>query len=135
MIIILRHGATKADADALLAQIAGQGLQPLYLPGTERIVLGAIGDERVLGRLHLESHPQVESVKPILTPYKQVSRELHPEDRMVTVGNVPIGGVLRLPMLIRSPEEYQKAAAIMAPYLSALSIRMSTMAGPLNFPD
>ena len=33
------------------------------------------------------------------------------------LGNVPIGGVLRLPMLIRSPEEYKKAAAIMAPYL------------------
>ena len=33
------------------------------------------------------------------------------------LGNVPIGGVLRLPMLIRTPEEYTKAAAIMAPYL------------------
>lgn len=33
------------------------------------------------------------------------------------LGNIPIGGVLRLPMLIRSPEEYQKAAAIMQPYL------------------
>lgn len=33
------------------------------------------------------------------------------------LGNVPIGGVLRLPMLIRTPEEYKKAAAIMAPYL------------------
>ncbi len=33
------------------------------------------------------------------------------------LGNVPIGGVLRLPMLIRTPEEYQKAAAIMTPYL------------------
>lgn len=33
------------------------------------------------------------------------------------LGNVPIGGVLRLPMLIRSPAEYQKAAAIMDPYL------------------
>src|SRR5437868_655657 len=33
------------------------------------------------------------------------------------LGNVPIGGVLRLPMLIRTLEEYRKAAAIMAPYL------------------
>jgi TRAP-type C4-dicarboxylate transport system substrate-binding protein len=33
------------------------------------------------------------------------------------LGNVPIGGVLRLPLLIRSPAEYQKAAAIVAPYL------------------
>jgi TRAP-type transport system periplasmic protein len=33
------------------------------------------------------------------------------------LGNVPIGGVLRLPMLIRSRDEYRKAAAIMDPYL------------------
>jgi TRAP-type C4-dicarboxylate transport system substrate-binding protein len=33
------------------------------------------------------------------------------------LGNIPIGGVLRLPMLIRTSEEYQKAAVIMAPYL------------------
>jgi len=33
------------------------------------------------------------------------------------LGNVPIGGVLRLPMLIRSREEYDKAAAVMTPYL------------------
>src|SRR6201996_6004859 len=33
------------------------------------------------------------------------------------LGNVPIGGVLRLPMLLRTPDEYQKAAAIMTPYL------------------
>lgn len=33
------------------------------------------------------------------------------------LGNIPIGGVLRLPMLIQSPAEYQKAAAIMEPYL------------------
>ena len=33
------------------------------------------------------------------------------------LGNIPIGGVLRLPMLIQSLDEYQKAAAIMDPYL------------------
>lgn len=35
------------------------------------------------------------------------------------LGNVPIGGVLRLPLLIRTPEEYKKAAAIMTPYLES----------------
>lgn len=33
------------------------------------------------------------------------------------LGNVPIGGVLRLPMLVQSHDEYDKAAAIMEPYL------------------
>jgi TRAP-type transport system periplasmic protein len=33
------------------------------------------------------------------------------------LGNVPIAGILRLPMLIRTKDEYQKAAAVMAPYI------------------
>ena len=49
MIIVLKPEASKADADAILARIAAAGLKPLYMPGTERTVLGALGDERVLG--------------------------------------------------------------------------------------
>jgi 3-deoxy-7-phosphoheptulonate synthase len=62
------------------------------MPGIERVVLGALGDERVLAELNLACHPAVESVKPILTPYKLVGRELHPHDTVVNVGGVPVGG-------------------------------------------
>ncbi|MFO8100568.1 MAG: 3-deoxy-7-phosphoheptulonate synthase [Dehalococcoidia bacterium] len=94
MIIILKPSATQADAEEILAQIDSVGLKPLYMPGTERTVLGAIGDERVLASLHLESHPLIERITPILTPYKQVSRDWHPEDTIVNVGGVPVGGKL-----------------------------------------
>lgn len=92
MIIILKPSATKQDADEIIEQIAGLGLKPLYMPGTERTVLGAIGDERVLAGLHLESHPLVERITPILTPYKMVSREMHPNNSIVKIGHVPVGG-------------------------------------------
>ena len=92
MIIVLKQEATKADADGLLAQIEACGLKPLYLPGTERVVLGALGDERVLGSLHLESHPMVESTKSILAPYKMVSREMHPHDSIINIDGVSFGG-------------------------------------------
>ena len=91
MIIILKKEATKEQAEELLEAIGDQGLKPLYMPGTERIVLGALGDERVLGKLRLEGYPFVERVVAILTPYKLVSRELHPHDTMVKVKDVPIG--------------------------------------------
>ena len=35
------------------------------------------------------------------------------------LGNIPIAGILRLPMLIRTEDEYQKAIAIMGPYIDA----------------
>ncbi len=62
------------------------------MPGVERIVLGALGDERVLQQCHFEANPLVEEVKPILTKYKRVSRDVQPHDSVVNIGNVPVGG-------------------------------------------
>jgi 3-deoxy-7-phosphoheptulonate synthase len=92
MIIVLKPHATKRDADRILARIEALGLKTLHMPGAERTVLGAIGDERVIAQLRLESDPLVEGVKPILAPYKLVSRELHPHDTIVDVGGMPVGG-------------------------------------------
>ena len=92
MIIVLRPEATPEVTQDLLERIADKGLKPLHMPGAERVVLGALGDERVLAELHLESHPMVESVKAILAPYKLVSRELHPHDTIVKIGTMTVGG-------------------------------------------
>jgi 3-deoxy-7-phosphoheptulonate synthase len=91
MIIILKKSATKADADVLLKVIEAQGLEPLYMPGSERTVLGAIGDERVLATLTLEAYPFVDRVLPILSPYKRASRELQSHDSAVKIKGVTIG--------------------------------------------
>ena len=93
MIIVLKPGVPADAAQRILDRIAAAGLQPLHLPGTERVVLGALGDERVLAALALDGDPAVESVKPILSPYKLVSRELHPHDTIVNIGDVPVGGM------------------------------------------
>ena len=91
MIIVLKPGTDKAQADIILERIEATGCKPLYMPGSERVVLGALGDERVLAGLNLESDPLVESVTPILSPYKVVSREFHPHDTVVQIGDVPVG--------------------------------------------
>ncbi len=114
MIIVLKPTATEADAQEILADIERLGLKPLHMPGVERVVIGALGDERVLRELNLASHPAVESLKPILTPYKLVGRELHPHDSVVNVGNVPIGGqrfaVIAGPCAVETPEQLLAAA-------------------------
>ncbi|GAA4901053.1 3-deoxy-7-phosphoheptulonate synthase [Ferrimonas pelagia] len=92
MIIILKAGVGEADAKELVQKIESTGLKPLYMPGVERTVLGAIGDERVLQSLHLDSDPRVDEIKPILSKYKQVSRELNPIDTHVMLGNHAVGG-------------------------------------------
>lgn len=119
MIIVLRPEATKADADDLLKQIGDAGLKPLYMPGSERVVLGALGDERVLGKLHLECHPMVENVTAILAPYKMVSREWHKEDTVVKIGPVAFGGgsfaVIAGPCAVETKEQlFDTARAVKA---------------------
>lgn len=92
MIIVLKPEAPPAHAERLMRRIAALGLRPLCMPGQERVVLGALGDERALETLHLDSDPLIESVKPILSPYKLVSRELHPHDTVVPLGGAMVGG-------------------------------------------
>lgn len=109
MIIVLKPKATKEEADELLGKIEELGLKSLYMPGSERTVLGALGDERVLEKLHLDGHPLVESVKPILEPYKLVGREMHPHDSVVQIGDATIGGdkflVIAGPCAVETPEQ------------------------------
>ncbi len=114
MIIVLKPDAPAASADRLLSRISDAGLKPLHMPGSERVVLGALGDERVLAELALESEPAVESVKPILAPYKLVSRELHPHDTVVDVGGAAVGGarftVIAGPCAVETPEQMLASA-------------------------
>ena len=116
MIIVLKPEATPDITQELLDRIAEKGLTPLHMPGSERVVLGALGDERVLAELHLESHPMVESVKPVLAPYKLVSRELHPHDTIVRIGKTAIGGsalcVIAGPAAVESEEQTSLTARI-----------------------
>ena len=120
MIIVLKRGASEADARGILADIERLGLKPLHMPGVERVVLGALGDERVLAELNLTNHPAVESVKPILTPYKLVGRELHPHDTVVNVGGVPIGGrefaVIAGPCSVENAEQLLTTAEVVKQY-------------------
>ena len=115
MIIVLKPGAPPAAAQEILARIEAMGCRPLHLPGSERVVLGALGDERVLDKLHLDSHPYVESVKPILAPYKLASRDFHPHDTVVDLGGVPVGGghftVIAGPCAVESYEQLRDTAA------------------------
>ena len=115
MIIVLKPEAPPLAAERLLARITEVGLKPLHMPGTERVVIGALGDERILAGLELDSDPDVESVKPILSPYKLVSRELRAHDTIVDIGGVAIGGsklaVIAGPCAIESPEQMLASCA------------------------
>jgi len=115
MIIILKKDAQKKQIDYITEKISELGLKPLYLPGTEKTVIGAIGDERILKTLNLESLPSVERVVPVLKPYKAVSREFKSDDTVIEVGGQTINGkkftMMAGPCSIESKEQLLEIAS------------------------
>ena len=115
MIIVMQQGATEKQLEHVFDRIREYGykVHPIY--GTERTVIGAIGDERGKIRLkNLEGLPGVESVIPILKPYKLVSKELKQDRSIVKVGNVEFGSdnfvVIAGPCSVESREQIVETA-------------------------
>src|SRR5262245_14340010 len=93
MIIVLKPGLTDADVDDVCRRITAMGYRPHTIRGELRTVIGAIGDDRGKERLRaLESLPSVESVTPILQPFKLASREVRSENTTIDVAGVTTGG-------------------------------------------
>jgi len=93
MIIVLKPGLSDADVDDVCRRITAMGYRPHTIRGELRTVIGAIGDDRGKERLRaLESLPSVESVTPILQPFKLASREVRSENTTIDVAGVTIGG-------------------------------------------
>jgi len=93
MIIVMQANATPEQIQAVEDTIVELGYKPHEIIGVERKVIGAIGDERGKERLQMiESMRGVESVVPILKPYKLASREAQPQDSVIDVDGVLVGG-------------------------------------------
>jgi len=93
MIIVLKSRSSDAEVDEVCRRIAAMGYQPHTIRGELRTVIGAVGDDRGKERLRaLESLECVESVTPILQPFKLASREVRRENTTIDVGGATIGG-------------------------------------------
>jgi 3-deoxy-7-phosphoheptulonate synthase len=86
MIIITRHGVTDQEIDHIRERIESLGMRTHLSRGEHRTIIGCIGDESVLDEVPLRSLPGVESVTPVLKPYKLASREFAVDRTIVRVG-------------------------------------------------
>src|SRR5947208_2472551 len=92
MIIVLRPHSTREQIDHILERIRELGFKAHLSQGELRTIIGVIGDENKLQAEPLAAIPGVEQVFPILKPFKLASREFHPQDSVVQVGKLRIGG-------------------------------------------
>ncbi|MDI6732253.1 MAG: 3-deoxy-7-phosphoheptulonate synthase [Candidatus Margulisbacteria bacterium] len=92
MIIIMRPDATEKQINQVVEKLKKHGFGTHLSKGTERTVIGAIGDKSAIQLEALQMLPGVSEIVPIRKPYKLVSRELYKTDTVVKVGGkVKIG--------------------------------------------
>ncbi len=92
MIAVIRKSTTPAQLEHLIAWLRGQNLDVHVSHGEDYTILGLIGDTSKVDMELLSSLDIVESVKRVSDPFKQCNRQFHPEDTVIEVGNVKIGG-------------------------------------------
>ena len=110
----MKKNYSEEDLLQVIWQIKTMGLIPKVSRGKERTVVGVIGDTRKISKPGLERMSQIESITPVLKPFKLASREFHPDDSVINVNGVRIGGkeftVIAGPCTIESEEQMRTAA-------------------------
>lgn len=94
-IIVLRPGVTEEEKGHIIKRLEGFGLKAQESIGTERTIIGVIGDTSRITEEQEESFsvmPGVEKVLRILKPFKVVSREFKKEDTVIDIKGNRIGG-------------------------------------------
>jgi len=93
MIVILQPHATDEQIREVEQNVRDLGYTPHTIRGDVQTVVAAIGDETTHASLEsLATLPMVVNVLPVQKRYKLISRETHPEDLVIRVGNLKIGG-------------------------------------------
>ena len=92
MIAVLKSGTTDAQREHLIAWLKHMNLDVHVSMGKNVTVLGLVGDTSRVDMELLTSLDIVESVKRVSEPYKQANRKFHPNDTVIKIGDVQIGG-------------------------------------------
>jgi 3-deoxy-7-phosphoheptulonate synthase len=92
MIIVMKPNSTAAEIGAVIARVQEFGASPHPIYGVERTVVAVVGETRYVDRESFLNMPGVEKIASITAPYKLASRESHPDDTIITINGVTIGG-------------------------------------------
>ena len=110
MIVVMKHSCSQDEIEAVVKRIKELGLKEHVSQGVERTIIGVIGREALLDiQDTLQLLPGVEEVIPVSKPYKLASREFQPQNTIVKVNDVAIGGdeivIIAGPCAVESEEQ------------------------------
>ncbi|CAN5745747.1 3-deoxy-7-phosphoheptulonate synthase [soil metagenome] len=115
MVVVMQERATDEQVQQVIAQLTQMGFDVHRSTGALRTVLGAVGGNRQFDTRLLEVFEGVQEVVRITEPYKLAGRTFKPENTVVSVGDVRIGGdeviVMAGPCSAESEEQVEASAA------------------------
>ena len=114
MIIVMKPDATKENIQKVEERLQQVGLKAHLSTGEDCTIIGVIGDRKKIANLEVSMLEGVEKTVRITEKYKLVSRHFHPEDTIIDVDGVKIGGkevvVMAGPCSVESIEQLREAA-------------------------
>ena len=114
MVVVMRPGTKEADIQSLVHNLEGIGLSVGVTNGVGCTILGLVGDTTAVDMDKISINPHVERVMRVQEPYKKANRKFHPEDSVVDVAGVKIGGgnfaVIAGPCSVESEEQIVEVA-------------------------
>ncbi|MBW3565929.1 MAG: 3-deoxy-7-phosphoheptulonate synthase [Acidobacteria bacterium] len=114
MLVVMDVSADQKQIDAVIAQIEKLGLRAHPMPGAQRTAIGITGNQGTVHSQALENLPGVREVIRVSQAYKLVSRETKPDDTVVRIGNIGVGGapfvVIAGPCAIESRDQARRVA-------------------------
>ena len=115
MIVVMSHKATEEELQAAIQVMEQGGVKVMVSRGTENTVLGAEGNAAKVDKEKISLLPGVEKVMAVSEPYKMANRKYHPENTLIDVGGVPLGGerigVIAGPCSVESAPQIEAVAA------------------------
>ena len=109
MIIVLKQNAPDVQVHEFCRELEGMGLQINDSKGSDTHILGLIGDTKAIAESWVLANPVVEACRRVSEPYKKANRKFHPDDSIIDVNGVKIGGgnfaVIAGPCSIESEEQ------------------------------
>ena len=114
MIVIMHSAASARQISDVIARIRAMGYDVHLSEGSDRTIIGVIGQGRSLDREQLSTMSGVEDVIRVTHPYKIASREYHPDDTIIPLGNAMVGSkdltIIAGPCSVEGHDEFIEVA-------------------------
>ena len=114
MIIVFKQNAKENEVKRVLDKVEKLGLKTHISQGEETLIVGVVGDTTRVDPKRIEVEESVERIMKVSEPYKLANRAFHPEDSVIDVAGIPVGGkaltLIAGPCSVESKEQVLEVA-------------------------